>query len=1007
MKDDKKDKDYGYWRSLEELAGSPELQEFAKNEFPDITDDRKSNIPRRNFLKIMGASLALASTSGCRFPVEKIVPFSGRPMGRMPGEPVYYATGMQLGGVVHGLLAKSFDGRPIKIEGNPEHPHNMGATNAIVQAAVLDLYDPQRAKHPVKFNGKKESASTWNDFIELSKGISGNGEGLYVLSGPVVSPSMSRMRDRLKKKFSAAEWYEYAPVSRENEIKGLELVEGHPLQAELNLKDADVIVSLDADLLGTDSAAVKHIRNFSGRRTGNGAMNRLYVVEPGYTLTGAAADHRAALPARKVALFALELLKKCAEVHGYESLSKAVSSHAGEYHLEPEFVKLAEAAADDLHRSGGRGIVTAGVGQPPEVHALVYGINDLLGNNGRTIIYRKVARGQQYTFTESIVELTKKMRSGKVKSFYILGGNPVYDAPADVDFRASLEKVAAKFHVSQYRNETSVCCDWLLPETHFLESWGDLQSPDGTYTVVQPLISPLYDTRSALEVVAMIADNAETKGYEIVRTTFGVPAIINEIEWRKTLDRGVTNLFAAEPVHTPEGTVATYEVMADLVASIDTEAASGGDMEIVFVPCSKVYDGQYANNVWLQELPDPMTKVTWDNAATMSPATAGKAGVGRDDVVKITVGGASVEMTACILPGHADDSVTVALGYGRTTGRVRDHVDGVDVYSIRKSISMGFSGGAKIAKTGKTHKLAVTQDHQSVKPMGMKEQEKRSYMFVREADLEYFKSHPDFATHMVHHPPLKSLWKELSFDGHRWGMAIDLSKCVGCGTCMTACQAENNVPVVGRDQVLLGREMNWVRVDRYFRGDPASPQAAFQPVPCQQCEMAPCEHVCPVAANVHTKEGLNDMVYNRCIGMRFCSNNCPYKVRRFNYFRTHQGFGEMQKMVFNPDVTVRSRGVMEKCSYCVQRIQEAKIKSKNAGKKIKDGDIVTACAQACPAGAIVFGDYADPESRLSKMVEDRSYAILAEYNMKPRTIYQARIKNPAFQDDTEGGHGHS
>ena len=1002
-----------YWRSLDDLADTPEFREFVENEFPGLAEQMRTPVGRRGFLKVMGAAAALAGLAGCRWPVEKIVPYAHRPEGRDPGNPVQFATSLHRGGAARGLLATSVDGRPVRLDGNPLHPSSLGGASALDQAAILDLYDPDRSKNPVRLSNKRETVRTWDDVEAFFKEHFAalrekRGQGLFVLSEATASPSVARIFPNFQMMFPRFKWYEYEPLCNDSERQGSLWAFGFPFRTHYRLDMASVIVCLDADLLGAHPQSVALTRAFARGRTADaGDMSRLFAVESSYTLTGAAADRRLAIPSSGVKAFALAL---AAELFvniavplppGLDAIAPVLKNSAP-HGFDPDFVR---SAAHALFAARGRSLAAAGPDQPPEVHTLCHIINAALGNVLKTVTYTEEPFRNVESHAIGIKEFTDAMLDGRAQTVLILGGNPVYNAPADVPFARALKKVPVSIHLGLYRDETARACTWHLPAAHFLEAWSDGLAYDGTVTLQQPLIQPLYNGRTTPEILALAMGVRPFDAYSIVRKSvrthyFRIPGRITkdyaeqfESFWRKALHDGVIPGTALPEIR-PGFILPEY---------LDRLAADppGGEFEIVFRQDYKTFDGRHANNAWLQELPDPITKICWGNAAIMSPATAAKLGVEKNEVVRLEYQNRSLELPAHILPGHADNSVTVHLGYGRThAGRVGNGA-GANAYRLRTQDALGFGRGLKITKTGATHILAVTQDHHAIKAVGEKEKERRVPLLIREATLAHYREHPDFAKHAVHHPPLKALWKELEFEGRRWGMAIDLSKCTGCSACVIACQAENNIPVVGREQVIHGREMHWIRIDRYFRGDPAAPQIAFQPLPCQQCFNAPCEQVCPVAATMHTSEGLNDMVYNRCIGMRFCSQNCPYKVRRFNYFWFHPGLDDIGKMKFNPEVTVRSRGVMEKCTYCVQRIQRAKIHAKNERREIADGEIVPACAQACPAGAIVFGDLSDPQSQVSKLhSHNRSYAILEEYNTQPRTRYLAKLRNPG--EDARG-----
>ncbi len=1012
-----------YWRSLDDLANTEEFRRFVENEFPSLAPDTLNGPSRRQFLRLMGASAALAGLAGCRWPVEKIAPYGSRPEGRIPGVPVRYATAMDLGGVAAGLLVTSYDGRPIKIEGNPGHPVNRGATDAFAQASVLELYDPDRLKGVVEHADGSPSASgfyrSWDEFAAFAKRHFGairssGGAGLAVLSEADSSISLADMRGRFLNAVPQAKWHEYEPVSRDNERLGSRAAFGQVYRTHYALDQADVIVSLDADLLMTHPAAVKHARDFvagrdvdeHGHRRDNGrGMNRLYVVESTYSVTGGMADHRLAVTSAMVAKVACRLAARLA-ANGLELpvwLEAVVQ--AGMQHPVGDD-SITEPMAKDLLAARGRGVVAVGPRQPAEVHALAHALNAALGNAGTTVRYTAEPDGDRPTHVESIRALAGDMHDGKVETLLILGGDPVFDAPADVDFAGGLAKVATTLHLTLFANETSQACTWRLPRAHYLESWSDARAYDGTISVVQPLIQPLYDGKTPAEVLALVMGETPASGYDIVRRTFQPLCRAADFEswWQHVLHDGLVSE-TAWPQAAPTPNAGAW--LNKLTESAGQDGGGGGQVEVVFTSDHHVYDGRFANNGWLQEMPDPITKLTWDNAALICPAMARRLGVISGDVVLLESGDHGLDIPVYVLPGHAEGSVTVPVGYGRTAaGRVGDGT-GVNAYRLRTTAAMNVAPAVRITKTERHNPLAGTQDHHAMDTeVGRKAAAERLGMLIREATVEEYAHHPDFARHAVHSPPLISLWQEPSYeDGHRWGMAIDLNKCTGCSACVVACQAENNVPVVGKDEVARGREMHWLRIDRYFKGPPDDPQVAHQPVTCHHCENAPCEQVCPVAATTHSDEGLNDMVYNRCVGTRYCANNCPYKVRRFNWFNNHKNLSETEKMAFNPEVTVRSRGVMEKCTFCVQRISAVKIAAKNEARPIVDGEVVTACAQACPTQAIVFGDLNDPNSRVAALhAEQRSYGMLAELNVKPRTHYLAKLRNPA---GAAHEHGHT
>ncbi len=976
-----------HWRSLEQLAGTPEARAFEEREFPVGASELPEGIDRRSLVQLLGASLALAGLTGCRRPVENIVPFVEPPENVVPGVPKHYATTMPFGTGGYGLLVESHEGRPTKIEGNERHPATAGAASAQMQAAILGLYDPDRSEHPLqKSAGSSPQKKTWADFVADWKSREGRylasgGAGLAVLAPASSSPTLFRLAAALRQRFPNLRWATWEPVSDENALTAAAVVAGRPLLPAYDLGAARVILSLDADLLLSESDAVRHGRGFvAGRRLASEKeeMNRLWVVESAYTTTGAMADHRLALPSSRIGAFALALGRAL----GAPVLPEAAGAGALPG-VDPRWIA---ALAEDLRANAGRGLVVAGRDQPPAVHALALANNAALGNVGTTVLLREPVDVMPPS-TRSLAALAQAIRGGAVSTLVVLGGNPVYDAPADL--RLDLKKVRNVVHLGLAVDETAEHAHWHLPGTHFLEAWGDCRSSDGTASVVQPLIAPLFSGHSAVELLGLLASGEDRPGYDLVRETWqallpagATPAAFDDA-FNKVLHDGLLAGSAVPPV-----AVSAAAVPGPALAQLARPAASG--MEVVFRASPALHDGRFANIGWLQELPDAVTKITWGNAALLAPKTAERLGLTNEDGVRLKVGNAEVELPVWIVPGQAEDTVVVHLGYGRrAAGRVGTGV-GTDVYPLRTSAAPGFVGGATLAASGERHRIAQTQDHGTMEGRPV----------VREASLAKWRHEPHFAAEMVEIPKSGPLWEQHRYDkGPQWGMAIDLNSCIGCNACVVACQSENNVPVVGHEQVRRGREMHWLRVDRYFSGPPndpeRSPEMVFQPMPCQQCENAPCEQVCPVAATVHTEDGLNAMVYNRCIGTRYCSNNCPYKVRRFNFFNYTKDTPELVKMAANPEVTVRTRGVMEKCTYCVQRIQSARIDAKMAERPLADGDVRTACQQTCPTQAITFGDIRDPESLVNERKQSsRDYVLLAELGNKPRTSYLARIRNP-------------
>ncbi|MCO6436292.1 MAG: TAT-variant-translocated molybdopterin oxidoreductase [Phycisphaerae bacterium] len=1012
-----------HWLSLEQYADSPEFAERVAREFPSYDPAEVVAVPRRRFLQLMGASMALAglTATGCRrFPVEKLAPFAHRDPDRIPGSTEHYASFMEMRGVATGLVVTSFDGRPIKIEGNPLHPYSLGAADVFAQASVLSMYDPDRSRQVMRRDGTAMKASSWAEFDAFAKrhfaGLAEHGSaGLAVLSESSSSPTLARMRTAFLEKFPQAQWFEFEPVSRDNEIEGLRLAYGKRLRPLYRLDQATSIALFDADLLGFHPARLRHARDWAtGRRSADqGRMNRMYVVESAFSTTGSVADHRfGARPGqveRMVEALAAELGIAGSAPTGLDAASTA-------------FIKE---SAEDLTRSGKSSLIAGGPRLSQRAQVLVQRMNHKLGSIGTTITFVEEPGADRPSHMAAIRSLTEKMNGGGVETLLILGGNAAYDAPGDVDFASALGKAKTSIHLSYYADETSQRCTWHVPQAHFLESWNDGRAWDGTLSIGQPLILPMFDGRTPAELLAGVCGEPETDGYTLVRKTLaGVLSGADfESSWATALHDGVI-ADSGWKVQSPA------PVSSELPAAESGTAGGEASLAVVFRPDARVYDGRFANNGWLQETPDPLTKVTWDNPALISVADGKRLGIDTGDVLSVSSGGKVREIAAAILPGQPEGVITLTLGGGRAAaGHIGNGV-GFNTNVLRTSGHPFAVVSAKIERTGQTYKLASTQDHHAIDPVGRSALEKRigkpgkNGIILREASLAEYRSEPNFAHRDVHGNINLQLFQppDQFNEPHAWGMAIDLTTCIGCNACVVACQAENNVPVVGKEQVSHGREMHWLRIDRYFKGEPtAQVEVVHQPMMCVHCENAPCEQVCPVAATTHDSEGLNVMVYNRCIGTRYCSNNCPYKVRRFNYMDWHSqdprgmampwlGMPDAQqkyevdplrKMGFNPDVSVRMRGVMEKCTYCVQRISTAKIARRRNGEDVRDGDIVTACQQACPTQAIVFGNLNDPNSRVAKLHQNqRAYGVLAELNTRPRTKYLAKIRNPLKEGAT-------
>jgi len=990
-----------YWRSLEELAGSAEFQEALHREFPKGASEWLDTVSRRGFLKVMGASLGLAGMTGCvRLPLEPIVPYVRQPEGVIPGRPMYYASAVTLGGYASPVLVESHLGRPTKIEGNDQHPASLGGTDIFTQAAILGLYDPDRSQSVVSLGDQR----SWQAFLgairgplAAQKGV--QGAGIRILTPTISSPTLADQLRNFLKAYPQAKWHVYEPVNRDNVLEGAKLAFGQPVETRYDFSKADVIVSLDADFLYAGYPGnTKYIRDFASRRnpdTGN--MNRLYVIESTPSATGAKADHRATVRADEIVSVAQRLL---ARVSGAASADVPMQRGLPSTPTD-ELTRSADIIHADLARHMGAGIVVVGDQQPPAVHALAHKLNQDLGNVGKTVFYTDPVDANPVNQTESIKELVADMNAGKVGLLVILGGNPVYDAPADLQFGEVLKsgKVPLRIHHGLYQNETAELCQWHINAAHELESWGDARAYDGTVSIIQPLIAPLYNGKSALELVALLSGQADATGYDLTRAYWQKQHAGSDFEqfWRKSLHDGWI-----------EGTAfAPKSVTAKLAgAPSESKPADSNAIELNIRRDPTIYDGQFSNNGWLQELPKPMSKLTWDNAILIGPKMADRLQIASKDVVELELDGKKVKGPVWIQAGHPDNSITITLGYGRArAGRVGT-AQGFNAYEFRTTAAPWVASGVTIKKTGEIYQLASTQGMQS-----MDTPDGGHRPLVREASLEEYKKDPDFAHKEEPEVPKDlTLYEPYPYDKetYSWGMAIDLNKCVGCNNCMLACQSENNIAVVGKEQTHIGRHMHWIRIDTYYQGDRDNPRAFFQPVPCMQCENAPCEVVCPVGATNHSTEGLNDMVYNRCVGTRYCSNNCPYKVRRFNFLLFQDWETPQYKMMRNPDVSVRSRGVMEKCTYCVQRINERRIDTETAsvreGKEIKIGEeLQTACQQSCPAEAIIFGNLNDPNSRVSKLkAHTLNYSLLGELNTRPRTTYLAEVRNPNPELEAKG-----
>jgi molybdopterin-containing oxidoreductase family iron-sulfur binding subunit len=1099
------------WQGLEEYMDSAEFREAMAQEFPEDATEWTDPVSRRNFISLMGASLALAGAAGCSprpAPMRKIATYTRQPEQMTPGIPLYFASACTIGGYATGVIVRSNEGRPTKIEGNPDHPSSLGGTGVHEQASLLDLYDPDRSKSPLRSG----SPTTYEDVIAaLRKELdrvrrSGeNGKKLRILSGAVTSPSLAAQINEFLAQFPDARWAQHEACGLDNTRAGANRSFGRDVNVVYDFTKADVIVSLDADFLGEGPGHVRYCRDFASRRrirneipagmeneyvTANPdpkhpnvrGMNRLYVVEAMPSVTGSAADHRLGVAPSQVYLFALVLAAKLGVpgvVHGP---------------YPTEMNNWLEPLANDLRTRKGACVIVAGESQPAHVHALAHAMNAALGAVGNTVTYTEPVEARPAGKVIDLPTLVNEMKGKAVDTLLILGGtNPAYTAPADLDFAGAIKNVNFRLHLGTHQDETAALCEWHINEAHFLETWGDGRGHDGTVALQQPLIAPLYAGKSALEVLVDTNPGAATReGREIVRNYwrrwYADTKQSGEFEqwWQEAVRSGVVRGTAMPAVKVTPG--------GKLDLPTPPPAPSGNDYELNLRPDPSLLDGRFANNGWLQELPKPVTRMTWDNAAYMGLVTARKLSVKKEPrwtsgergrmevtIVELEVKGKKIRLPVWPLPGHPENVVTVHLGFGRErAGRVGNpsealttkdvigvtpdalnaegkSVRGSNAFLLRSTESPYFTGGLKVATTKDTYFLANVQANWSMVQKDPLNGQIIRRDPVRHGTVADYDKNPAFAkippvaggeTDSINHNvpgPAGKGEKESGAQGRhgteyvaghehkgdkdehghederlipltmyhpndnlypgarqennrRWAMTIDLSACTGCNACVVACVSENNIPVVGKREITRGHDMFWIRVDRYYEGtadDPNPNQTYFQPVPCQQCEKAPCEVVCPVAATAHSADGLNDMAYNRCVGTRYCSNNCPYKVRRFNFLTFQDWTTESLKLGRNPDVSVRSRGVMEKCTYCVQRIRYGEIAAEREHRGIKDGEVRTACQTACPSGAIVFGDLNDPNSLVGKWkAEPANYGLLAELNTMPRTSYLAAIRNP-------------
>jgi MoCo/4Fe-4S cofactor protein with predicted Tat translocation signal len=1064
-----------YWRSLGEYSNTPEFREWLEREFPAGAAELKGDEwSRRDFLKLMGASMALAGVglTSCRRPELHLVPFTKNVEWTIPGKFLYYATAMPRRSGAIPLIATTVDGRPIKLEGNPLHPASGGATDTFAQASILDLYDPSRSQRFVH-KGKKSDRAAFDAYMGKLRNafLTRQGDGVAFLVTETHSPTRERLRTELEKTFPGMRWCVYEPLLSQEQTLATQSAFGPGARLIPKFDRADVVLALDSDFLDCGQGDLESVRAFTSRRrvkSSADSMNRLYVVENRFTLTGAMADHRLRYPASQIARVAHALATKIVRATNDTGLAALVGSlpaPAGQATVDEQW--LGE-AANDLLAKPGASLVLTGPSQPSAVQSLVYAINAALKNIGQTLVVRQ---GLHNPRTIDISQLASEINDGRIKQLFIFGGDPVYNAQRGLvqeretklplDWDALQKNVPEIVRLGYHEDATSALSHWHVPLAHYLESWGDALTSGGEYLSIQPMILPLFGGLSEIDLLNALLGGPKTEGPELVQETFRATSPPGDFQtaWSRFLHDGFAS--HVQQRDQPSSFNANAGGTVDQSSWAVPPEPTSDSPEIVLTASYAMDDGRYANNGWLQELPDPITKLTWDNAALISPAYAKKLGVQTGELLQITINEKSagaepikrqLVIAALASPGHADNSVTIPLGYGRKMPQFyelpyaggdlkeRPKIEeqcGFNGYFLRTAASPHFAvaGGngidsVQVTKVGRTYPFSITQEHFSIEGRGL----------VREATLEGYRANNEFAKKIpgeeeLPHPP-PSLYSHPPLDApQQWGMSIDLNVCTGCDACVIACQAENNIPVVGKLQVAHGRVMHWLRIDRYYasrkpfnqdRGEwPEHPEMVFQPMPCQHCENAPCETVCPVNATLHSEDGLNVMAYNRCVGTRFCSNNCPYKVRRFNYFDYNQrpvgkrkiagalniyaeyfaplttkGAPDTIKMQKNPNVTVRMRGVMEKCTFCVQRIEEAKISAlARAGAspetRIPRDSFTTACAQACPNDAIVFGDIKDPESRVSKMKQqDRNYRILEYLNVVPRVSYLARIRNP-------------
>jgi len=987
--------EFGYWKSLKDISTSDDYDRYLKQ-----SEHHEDNgLSRRNFLSLVAASIALAGLEGCKKPVQKIIPYVEAEIATVPGIPKHYASTMPFKNNALGVIIENHDERPVRVNGNEKHPSSMGKSNSFSQATTLNMYDPDRSRG-VRLDGKKVD---WSEYVKYGQSINNKkGKGLAVLSQESSSPTMQFMHNEFKKAYPDADWIVYEPINNENLYKGIEKAFGKKLQPFNRLENAQTILSIGSDFLGVEDNSIYHTRKFAMNRDledEKSTMNRLYVVESFMSATGSSADHRLNVPNHEFGLLLKELAGELKKL-GLNINAKPIKTSN---HL---WIKT---VAEDLMKDRGQSIIIGGSDLSSDLHCLIAGINNQLQ---APIDYYPLDRSH-ITSMKDFKALCEKMKKGLIDNLIILGGNPVYDAPSDYNFELCLSKVKSAVHLSDFYDETSKHCQWNIAQAHFFESWGDAMTYDGYASVIQPQIRPLFGSKSALQVLTPVIFKEDRSSYDIIKKVWKDDIVKEsnfERNWEKILHDGIydNTLLKKKNVRSVKK-VSTAVLSKDQILEADK-------FEIIFTPSSSVYDGRYANNGWLQEIPKPITSLTWDNVAFISMKVAKKLNIKNGQMIQVSLGNTDIKVPAWIVPGQNKKTITLELGYGREfSGRIGNGV-GFNVYPLRKSTDMGCAMNASIKVLNETYPIASTQDHYGLEEdklaapgfsnLSGDEIQKRIPDLVKQSTLEEYKKQPEFVQDIVesHKPDKKRSWADHSMyniepeydytKGNQWGMSIDLTSCTSCNACSIACQSENNIPVVGKQQVMNGREMHWIRIDNYFSGDPDNPEVSTQSVACVHCELAPCEQVCPVGATTHSTDGVNQMTYNRCLGTRYCANNCPYKVRKFNFYNYTRDLPEVVQMAMNPDVSMRFRGVMEKCTYCYQRVSEAHIKAENEHRELVDGDIKVACAQSCPADAIKFGDINDPNSEVSKAKRrNRDYALLGQLGTSPRTTYLAKIRN--------------